>query len=227
MEVPADFASNPAAAKSAKVEVTIPVRSLKSGKTAMNNIMWEAMKMKDHPNIVYKLIELTPKAGGAQGTSAQFDAKGTLTVAGVTRTNTMPVTIEKVGDDKAKATGTTTVKMTDFGIKPPAPTVGLGFIKTGDDVKIAFEFNAEKAAALPLAAPKILPFNNANQELERLTAKAISLFSFSPGVVQARGGWPADSRALLGRFLAHIPTMSLYDFSCQSRTSQGSHDSSS
>ena len=73
----------------------------------------------DHPNIVYKLIELTPKAGGAQG-SAQFDAKGTLTVAGVTRTNTMPVTIEKTGDNKAKATGTTTVKMTDFGITPPA-----------------------------------------------------------------------------------------------------------
>ena len=49
MEVPADFASNPAAAKSAKVEVTIPVRSLKSGKTPMNNIMWEAMKMKTIP----------------------------------------------------------------------------------------------------------------------------------------------------------------------------------
>ena len=154
MEVPADFASNPAAAaKGTKVEVTIPVRSLKSGKTAMNNIMWEAMKMKDHPNIVYKLIELTPKAG-AQGTSAQFDAKGTLTVAGVTRTNTMPVTIEKTGDNKAKATGTTTVKMTDFGIKPPAPTVGLGFIKTGDDVKIAFEWHAEKADGAAPGTPK-------------------------------------------------------------------------
>ena len=152
MEVPGDFASNPAAAaKNTKVEVTIPVRSLKSGKTAMNNIMWEAMKMKDHPNIEYKLLELTPKSGGGQGMSAQFDAKGTLKVAGVTRTNTMPVTIEKVGDNKAKATGTTTVKMTDFGIKPPAPTVGLGFIKTGDDVKIAFEWHAEQAAA---AAPK-------------------------------------------------------------------------
>ena len=152
MEVPADFASNPAAAaKNTKVEITIPVRSLKSGKTSMNNIMWEAMKMKEHPNIVYKLVELTPKSGGAQGSSAQFDAKGTLTVAGVTRTNTMPVTIEKAGETKAKATGTTTVKMTDFGIKPPAPTVGLGFIKTGDDVKISFEWHAEQAAA---SAPK-------------------------------------------------------------------------
>jgi hypothetical protein len=36
--------------------------------------------------------------------------------------------------------------------------VGLGFIKTGDDVKIAFEFNAEKAAAAAAApgSPKDL-----------------------------------------------------------------------
>ena len=82
MEVPADFAKDPAAAaKNTKVEVTIPVRSLKSGKSAMNTIMWEAMKMKEHPNIEYKLLELTPKSGGAQGASAQFDAKGALKVA--------------------------------------------------------------------------------------------------------------------------------------------------
>jgi polyisoprenoid-binding protein YceI len=152
MEVPANFAQDPAAAaKNTKVEVTIPVRSVKSGKSAMNSIMWEAMKMKEHPNIEYKLLELTPKSGGAQGNSAQFDAKGSLKVAGVTRTNTMPVTIEKVDATKAKVTGTTTVKMTDFGIKPPAPTVGLGFIKTGDDVKIAFEWQTEQAAP---GAPK-------------------------------------------------------------------------
>ena len=152
MEVPADFTNDPAAAaKNAKVEVTIPVRSLKSDKAAMNNIMWEAMKMKDYPNIEYRLLQLTPKSGGAQGSSAQFDAKGTITCAGVTRTNTMPVTIEKVDATKAKVSGATSVKMTDFGIKPPAPTVGLGFIKTSDDVKITVEWLAEQAGA---TAPK-------------------------------------------------------------------------
>jgi hypothetical protein len=30
--------------------------------------------------------------------------------------------------------------MTEFGIKPPAPAIGLGLIKTGDDVKITFEW---------------------------------------------------------------------------------------
>jgi polyisoprenoid-binding protein YceI len=149
MDVPADFAKDPAgAAKNTKAEVTIPVRSLKSDKAAMNNIMWEAMKMKDHPNIEYKLLELTPKSGGAQsGNLAQFEAKGQLTVSGVTRTNLMPVTIERIDDTKAKVTGTTGVKMTDFGIKPPAPTVGLGFIKTDDDVKITVQWLTEQAPA--------------------------------------------------------------------------------
>src|SRR5258705_6717879 len=149
MDVPADFAKDPAgAAKNIKAEITIPVRSLKSDKSAMNNIMWEAMKMKEHPNIEYKLLELTPKSDGTQGgNSAQFEAKGKLTVSGVTRTNVMPVTIEKVDDTKAKVTGTTGVKMTDFGIKPPAPTVGLGFIKTYDDVKITVQWLTELAPA--------------------------------------------------------------------------------
>jgi hypothetical protein len=63
-------------------------------------------------------------------------------VAGVTRTNTMPVTIERVETTKLKVTGVTALKMTDFGIKPPSPDVpGLGaLIKTGDDVKITFDW---------------------------------------------------------------------------------------
>jgi polyisoprenoid-binding protein YceI len=150
MEFDAAFAKDPAAAaKSAKAEVSIAVRSLKSGKRPMDNVMYEAMKIQQHPKIEYKLIQLTPKSGGAQDSKAQFDATGSLTVAGVTRTNTMPVTIEKVGENKAKVSGTTTVKMTDFGIKPPAPSVAgvsLG-IKTYDDVKITFDWMTEQAAA--------------------------------------------------------------------------------
>jgi hypothetical protein len=32
------------------------------------------------------------------------------------------------------------VKMTDFGIEPPAPKIALGAIKTSDDVKLTFEW---------------------------------------------------------------------------------------
>jgi hypothetical protein len=37
--------------------------------------------------------------------------------------------------------------MTDFGIKPPAPEIlGLSVIKTGDDLKLTFEWVTEKKA---------------------------------------------------------------------------------
>ena len=121
-----------------KVDVSIRVRSLKSGKGSMDAVMQEAMKMKQHPKIEYRLIELTPK--GASGSAFQFDAKGALTVAGVTKTNTMVVTMERVDKTKIKVTGTSKVKMTDHGISPPSPSLGLGLIKTGDDVKITFEW---------------------------------------------------------------------------------------
>lgn len=140
MEFDATFAdgkSSPTSVKP-KVEVRIPVRSLKSsGGNKMDVVMLEHMKYASHKIISYQVIELTPKAGA----SGQFEAKGTLTIAGVTLTNTMPVTIERVENTKLKVTGTTALKMTDFGIKPPAPEIlGMSLIRTGDEVKLKFEW---------------------------------------------------------------------------------------
>jgi polyisoprenoid-binding protein YceI len=129
-----------------KVEVKIPVRTLKSsGGKRMDAVMQEHMKFDQHKMIEYRVLELSPKPGAVPtGATAQFDAKGALTVAGMTRTNTMAVTVERIDKTKLKVTGATALKMTDFGIKPPAPDIGLGLIKTGDDVKLTFEWVTEK-----------------------------------------------------------------------------------
>lgn len=150
MEFDASFPeSAPGAAPSAakpKVEVSIPVRQLKSGKKAMDSIMHDAMKQTQFPKIEYRMLDLKPKAGAtAGGAKSEFDATGILTVAGVSKTNTMPVTIERVEKAKLKVTGATALKMTAFGIKPPAPEIALGLIKTGDDVKISFEWLTRQA----------------------------------------------------------------------------------
>jgi len=135
--------SAPSAVKP-KVEVKIPVRTLKSsGGKRMDAVMQEHMKFEQFKMIEYRVLELTPKAGAA----GQFDAKGTLTIAGVTKTNIMPVIIERVENTKLKVKGTAAIKMTDFGIKPPAPEIaGLSLIKTGDDVKLVFEWVTEPKA---------------------------------------------------------------------------------
>src|SRR5437773_10330444 len=118
------------------VNVYMPVRSFKSGKATMDTRMQKEMKEPQFKRIEYKLIELKPKsAAGATG-ALKFDATGSLTVAGKTRTNTMPVSIEKLADGKLKVTGSTPLKMSEYRIDPPT-TIGL--FTTGDDVKLKFE----------------------------------------------------------------------------------------
>ncbi len=146
MELEATFADGKSAPVSVKptIAVKIPVRSLKSsGGKRMDAVMQEHMKFEQFKVIEYRVLELTPKAGAAAG---QYEAKGALTLAGVTKTNMMPVTIERV-DGKLKVTGTTAVKMTDHGIKPPAPEIaGISLIRTGDEVKLKFEWVTEPKA---------------------------------------------------------------------------------
>lgn len=131
----------------AKGETFIAVRSLKcsSGKP-MDAVMQESMKEKENPRIAFKLVELTLK--DVKGASVNLDAKGTLTVSGVTKDIALPVTmLRRVDQSRVTFTGTTTLKMTDFKITPPAPTSALGLIKTGDEVKLTFEWAVGKKEA--------------------------------------------------------------------------------
>jgi polyisoprenoid-binding protein YceI len=124
-----------------KVKVSIPVRSLKSYTTAMDNVYQDAMEEKKFPKIEYSLAELTVKDGEHKpGAPFEFSATGDLVVHGVTNRITMPVTIEPLEGNKLKIKGAVPLKMTSFGVKPPAPKLALGLIKTGDDIKASFEW---------------------------------------------------------------------------------------
>jgi hypothetical protein len=132
----------------AKAEAKISVRLLKSiekdGKPymdSMDEIMYGKLKIKEYPQIVYRLDELVLKEPAKDKNSPYlFESKGELAVAGVTNKISMPVSILPLGDNKLKISGTNVVKMTDFKIEPPAPTIALGLIKTGDEVKLIFDW---------------------------------------------------------------------------------------
>jgi polyisoprenoid-binding protein YceI len=150
MEFDSNFPLDPAQASTdlkvtPKVEVKVPVRSLKSGKSLMDEIMHDALKVKDNPQITYVLKEMKLKDPARKaGSPLEFDTKGDLTVAGKTQSIDMVVTIQPMAAGKLKATGSKTVKMSDFGISPPSPKVAFGFIKTADDVKVTFEWVTAK-----------------------------------------------------------------------------------
>ena len=132
----------------AKAAVSIPVRTIKSGKNSMDSVMQQAMKQADFPKIEYRLTELTFKAAPTPpATAYQFDSSGELTVAGVTNKVSFPVTMEKGEGTKLKISGGTPIKMTQYGVTPPAPALAAGLIKTGDEVKLSFEWNVGVRAA--------------------------------------------------------------------------------
>ncbi len=126
----------------------IPVRSIKSDAKAMPHVMeglmQDALKAKDFPKIECRVTELTAKEHTA-GKPFEFDASGELAIAGKTNKINFPVTIDVPEKDKLKISGTAPVKMTDYGITPPAPSFGLGLMKCGADVKIIFDWNLAKA----------------------------------------------------------------------------------
>jgi hypothetical protein len=149
----------------AKAEAFISVRSLRSVEKdgrpysdAMDGIMYEKLKASEdpttkkvpYPKIEYRLTELVLKeAPKVKDGAYVFDTKGDLMVAGVTKNISMPVNVTPMADKKLKVTGSISIKMTDFKIEPPAPKIALGLIKTGDDVKLIFEWMLapRKAAA--------------------------------------------------------------------------------
>lgn len=159
-EVGPDFPLKPGAAVKpgpvqAKVNVFIPVQQLKSVekdgtpyKASMDQRMYEEMKEPTNKRITYTLTSLTLKEEPmAADQPYTFESVGELCVAGVTNKITMPVSVMVLEENKVKFAGSTTVKMTDFKMTPPALTVlGLG-IKTGDDVKLFFEWVAVKRSA--------------------------------------------------------------------------------
>lgn len=128
-----------------KVEVFIPITSLKStvlaGREKMDEVMREAMRAKDHPRITYKLTAIAPKGEiPPSGTPVKFDTKGELQVAGITNLVDMEVTMERLDGDRIRFSGIKQLKMTDFNITPPAPKLAMGLIRTGDEVTVRFEW---------------------------------------------------------------------------------------
>jgi polyisoprenoid-binding protein YceI len=131
-----------------KVSVRIPVDSIHSKAEhlpdVMDHLMQEAMKSSSAPRIEYTLTSMTFKGPHEAGKPFDFNATGQLCIAGATNKVSFPVSIQCVETNKIRVTGKTPVKMTDYGVTPPAPNFGLGLMKTGDNVTIIFDWVLRK-----------------------------------------------------------------------------------
>ncbi len=129
-----------------KVSVIVPVRNIESGKQRMNEVMHGAMNAQKHKFARYNLkeIKVIDKKRKA-GDPIVFNTKGTLNINGKSAPVSMQISIAKREGGKLKVSGKTKLRMSQFGITPPAPKIALGLITTGDEVSVEFEwFVAQK-----------------------------------------------------------------------------------
>lgn len=111
------------------VSMTIGVRSLKSGKSGMDDKVYEALQATRHANIHVR-------AGRVDLTTGSGTVQATVTIAGTTKT--LPVTVTRtVNGTTASYTGRIAFNMTDFKVSPPAAM--LGAIKAGDAITLRFD----------------------------------------------------------------------------------------
>ena len=116
--------------------ITMIVRSIKSdmGMT-MDNKTYKALKAEADPEITFRLGApvTVPPAHGKRQPIAQV---GQLTLAGVTRPTTLWINDLDIGPDSMRFAGKQSIKMTDFGVKPPSALFGT--LKVGPVLTINF-----------------------------------------------------------------------------------------
>ncbi len=133
-----------------RVQVKVPVKSLKCGHDAMDNNLYKALKADETADISYILATFEAAPGEAKD-SFTLHTTGTLAVAGTEKKIEMDVVATRLPDGSVTAKGLVPIKMTDFGIKPP--TAIFGRLKTGDEVKVNFELTVG-AKAIAAAAER-------------------------------------------------------------------------
>ena len=117
------------------LNIKMDVHSIKSTEgSMMDKNTYKALKADDHPEITFVLI--TPVKAIQVG-SRTIAAKINLSIAGVTKAIDMSVTAVATAHGNIEFEGTKTIKMTDFGVKPPVAL--LGTMRTGDDITIHFK----------------------------------------------------------------------------------------
>lgn len=121
-----------------RVQVKVPVKSIKCGHGGMDDNLYKALKADESPDISYIMATFDAAPGEAKD-SFTLHTVGTLTIAGKENNLAMDVTATRMPDGTVKAVGVVPIKMTDYGIKPP--TAIFGRLKTGDEVKINFELS--------------------------------------------------------------------------------------
>ena len=118
------------------VDIQVDVEKLESGKRIMNNKTYEALESEEHPRIKFQLQSVEDLYSAGNRFSGK--ANGVLTIAGNSKTVSIPFSGKMNGEDQFSVSGDYSLKMTEYDIDPPKAM--FGSLKTGDEVTIKYDF---------------------------------------------------------------------------------------
>ena len=108
--------------------------SIVSHSSIMDKKAHNALKADIYPEIKFRLLLAEPVPISKNTFQGRID--GELTIAGITKTITVPFKGKIEGKENLSITGSKKIDMTEFGIQPP--TAMLGTLKTGKEVTVLF-----------------------------------------------------------------------------------------
>lgn len=119
------------------IEVKIPVSEFKCSNEIMYDDFRELLKAEYYPFIRIKIdpsqiINTIPD-------KSPVDLNVSITIDNVTKVQPVSCWINSPGNNTLSITGTTTINIIDFRLKPPVKFLGL--VRVKDEVKIKFSFN--------------------------------------------------------------------------------------
>ena len=106
----------------------------------MDNNAYKALKTDKNPAITYTMT--SAKVTNGNGGDIIVQCKGKLTIAGATRDEEIIATVKPNADNTLTVSGSRTISMKDFSMKPPS--FMMGTVKTGNDVTIKFSLILKK-----------------------------------------------------------------------------------
>jgi polyisoprenoid-binding protein YceI len=115
------------------INITLPVESIKSEKTSMDKVAYEALKTDKNKNIKY-VLKSADKVN-----ETTWNLTGVYTIAGVSKELKTQVKTIVAANGAVTIQGSNKITFTQFGMK--SPTAMFGAIKTGEDLTVKFNLN--------------------------------------------------------------------------------------
>lgn len=121
------------------LHVKIPVKQLNCGKAPINRDMRKTLNADEFPVIEYVLLssQLMCCTDDFLPKTMEIETVGNLTLSGNTREERIIISGQFIGTYQFRITGSHVIKMSEFGLEPPSPMMGL--IKVHDQMIVNFD----------------------------------------------------------------------------------------